>query len=260
MLNFRQVTAKDNKIIKLVTLLQKSSAARRENKLFVLEGLRLCGDAASCGIKFETLIVSKNASLKFADSINKYSANSKDLIEVPDELLVKMSDTVNPQGIMAVAHMPDISVPIKLSGRYIALEHVADPANIGAISRTAEALGISGLIVSSDSCDIYSPKVLRASMGTIIRLPVYVCNNVLSFLNTNSLRAFACIPKEDADLKFGDFKFGDGDAVLIGNEANGLKKDTVIGAYKTITIKMRGRAESLNAASAAAIAMWELIK
>lgn len=97
-------------------------------------------------------------------------------------------------------------------------------------------------------------------MGTVLRLPIYFCDDIISFLDSKSLRGFACIPKETADLSFGKYIFSDGDAVIIGNEANGISEKTIKKAYKTITINMPGSVESLNAASAAAIAIWELVK
>ncbi|MBO7520069.1 MAG: RNA methyltransferase, partial [Clostridia bacterium] len=188
------------------------------------------------------------------------SKNAKKGVSVSDDLFKKISDTVSPQGIIAVAKMPEPLKTLDSRGRYIALENIADPSNIGAVARTAEALGACGLIISGDSCDVFSPKALRASMGTLLRMPLYFCEDITDCLSKNSLRGFACIPRDTADLKMGGFNFADGDVVIIGNEANGLSEKTVQGAYKTVTISMRGRAESLNAASAAAIALWELTR
>ncbi len=260
MLDFKQISAKDNRLIKLTALLQKSSKARKENRLFVLEGLRICKDAAENGIVFNTLILSKSAYQKMTDDISFLCENAKNGAVVNDDLFKKISDTTSPQGIIALCVMPEYSGEISNRGRFVALENIADPANIGAIARTAEALGINGIIVCGNSCDVYSPKALRASMGTLLRMPIYFCDDIVSFISKNSLRGFACIVENRADLGFGDFKFSDGDVVIIGNEANGLTLDTRNGVYKTVTIYMRGSAESLNAAAAAAIAMWELMK
>ena len=258
MLEFTEIRAKDNRLIKLVTLLQKSKKARDVNGLFVLEGLRICNDAALCGVAFDTLIVSKSALVKFSKEIEKFESCTEKCVSVSDELFKRISDTVSPQGIIAVARIPSVLKPIDAKGRYVALESVSDPSNIGAVARTAEALGISGIIISGDGCDPFSPKALRASMGTLLRVPLYFCKSITEFLNKNSLRGFACIPQNTADLKMGEFRFSDGDVVIIGNEANGLTEKTVSESYKTVTICMSGKAESLNAASAAAIAMWEL--
>ena len=260
MLDFKQISAKDNRLIKLTALLQKSSKARKENSLFVLEGLRICKDAAENGVLFDTLILSDSVYENMSDDVLLLCKNADNGAVVRDDLFKKISDTASPQGIIALCIMPTQKESIDNLGRFVALENIADPANIGAIARTAEALGIDGIIISGDSCDIYSPKALRASMGTLLRMPLYFCDDIISFLNKNSLRGFACIPVASADISFGDFKFSDGDVVIIGNEANGLTETTKIGAYKTVTINMRGSAESLNAAAAAAIAMWELIK
>lgn len=260
MLEFKEIRAKDNRVIKLAAALQKSAKARKENGLFLLEGLRICKDAVLGGIVFETLIVSKTAYEKMISEISEIAAAALGGVLISDELFKKICDTTSPQGIIALARIPSVKKNIEKSGRYVALEHIADPANIGAVARTAEALGISGIIVSVDSCDIYSPKALRASMGTLLRMPVYFCDDIIPFLRENSLRGFACVPDSGADIKIGQIRFSDGDVVIIGNEANGLTENTKQGAYNTVTIPMRGKSESLNAAAAAAIAMWELIK
>lgn len=260
MLDFREIIAKDNKFLKLVTALQKSAKLRKEQGLFVLEGLRICRDAEENNIGFYALIVSKTFMVKFRKDIEVLAKTAENRIVISDELFKRISDTATPQGVIALAKIPVLSRELKKTGRYVALEHIADPSNIGAVARTAEALGIDGIIISGDSCDVFSSKSLRASMGTLLRIPLYFCDDIIEFLNSNSLRAFACVPSISADLKIGEFKFSDGDTVIIGNEANGLTSKTIENSYKTITIAMSGKAESLNAASAAAIAIWELTK
>ena len=147
---------------------------------------------------------------------------------------------------------------IDKKGRYIGLENLSDPSNLGAIGRTAEALGVSGILVSGNSCDPYSPKALRASMGTLIRMPIFVCDNLIETISENGLNAYACVVDGDA-APISEINFKDGDVLLIGNEANGLT-DEIKKNAKPITIPMRGNAESLNAAAAASIAMWEMVK
>ena len=260
MLEFREITAKDNQLIKLITLLQKSGKARKENGLFVLEGLRICKDAAQNGVRFDTLVLSESVYLKTPEDMSLLCGNAQKGVKVSDSLFKKISDTASPQGIIAVCPIPGPSREINSQGRYVALENVSDPTNVGAVARTAEALGVDGMIISGDSCDVYSPKVLRASMGTLLRLPVYFCDDVTAYLSDNSLRGFACVAESNADCRFGEFAFSDGDVVIIGNEANGLSAHTKENSFKTVNISMKGKAESLNAAAAAAIAMWELIK
>lgn len=257
---FKKVTSRENPLIKLVSSLQKSAAARRENGLFVLEGLRLCADACDNGIRFDKLIISFSAAERHAEKIAAFAENADDCIAVPDALFKKIGDTENPQGIIALCKIPKTeSASIKKNGKYVALENINDPANLGAISRTAEALGADGLILSSGSCDPYSPKAMRASMGTLLRMPTFVFGNFAAEMKSCGLKFYACVPSSSAE-SISNVKFLPGCAVMIGNEANGLTEETKAAAHKKITIPMRGRAESLNAAAAAAIAVWEMMK
>lgn len=255
--DFKSITSKDNKLLKMVYSLQNSKKTRDENKLFVLEGLRICSDAYDNGIDFEMLIVSNSAKEKYYDDILKFSLKSQELYLLPDSLFTKISDTKSPQGIIAVCKIPQQKTNFDIKGRYIALENIQDPSNLGAISRTAEALGVSGLIIAG-GCDVYAPKSLRASMGTLLRMPVYFVESI-SELGDTGLTIYACVVDRDAK-PITDVKFSDASVVVIGNEANGITESTKNFCNYNITIPMNGRAESLNAAVAASIAMWELMK
>lgn len=257
--DFIKITSKDNQLIKFITQLQQSAKHRKINGLFVLEGLRICTDAFENNIIFNKLIVTETAFQKYNHQVCEFASISENCYLLKDELFKKISDTSSPQGIIAIAKTPNFNEKIFNTGRYIALENLADPSNLGAIARTAEALGVSGIIMSSDSCDPYAPKSLRSSMGTLLRLPLYVVDNVTDFIIKNNLRSFACVVDRDAP-SITEQHFTDGDVLLIGNEANGLSDMAKQSAYRTVTIKMRGKAESLNAAAAAAIATWEMTK
>lgn len=257
---FNIITSRENPLIKLVAALQVSSEKRKRNGLFVLEGLRICKDACDNGIKFDKLIVSDAAAEKYAADTEKFSLISDECYKIPDSLFKKISDTKTPQGIIAVAKMPETgSCGIDKNGKYIALENVADPSNLGAVSRTAEALGVNGIILSSDGCDPYSPKALRASMGTLLRVPVFVTESFAETLKSTGLKRYACVVDKTAE-SIKEQSFGNGSVVMIGNEANGLTDSAKQTADVLVTIPMTGRAESLNAAAAAAIAMWEMMK
>ncbi len=257
--NFKVITSKDNSLIKLVCALQASSNARKEHGLFVLEGLRICEDAFDCGVKFDKLIVGETAFEKHKDSIEKFAKNSDECYKIPDSLFKKISDTTSPQGIIALALKTHKSAKINKNGRYIALENINDPSNLGAISRTAEALGVDGIILSSGGCDPYSPKSLRASMGTLLRMPLIVLDSFAEDIKNCGLKSYACVVDQKA-TSITDVAFSDGTVVMIGNEANGLTDEAKNAASEKITIKMSGKAESLNAATAAAISIWEMMK
>ncbi len=255
---FLKVTSKDNPLIKLVCSLQGSAKERRKNRLFVLEGLRICTDAFDNGIRFDKFIVSETATLKLEKEIKKLSVGADKCYILPDSLFSKIAATDSPQGIIGVASMPDKNSGILKNGRYIALENLSDPSNLGAVSRTAEALGITGILISGDSCDPYSPKALRASMGTLLRLPLIICDDLIDTVKNSGLKAYSCVVDSTA-MPIESVSFGDGTVVMIGNEANGLTQ-AAKQISTGITIRMRGNAESLNAAAAAAIAMWEMVK
>lgn len=256
---FMEISSKDNQLIKFVSLLQSSAKHRIANNLFVLEGLRICDDAYQNNIRFDKLIVTKLAFEKHGEYINRFATVSRNCYVLKEDLFKKISDTNSPQGIIAVAQIPDLNKKILPDGRYIALENLADPSNLGAIARTAEALGVNGIIMSADSCDPYSPKSLRSSMGTLLRVPLYITDDIVKFICDNKLRSFACVVDTDA-TSIAEIQFKNGDVLLIGNEANGLSDQVKNAATEKITIKMQGKAESLNAAAAAAIAMWEMVK
>ena len=257
---FNAVTSRENPLIKLVSALQTSADKRRVNGMFVLEGLRICKDAYDNGIRFDKLIISDTAYEKYSSDVERFSSVSDGCFKIPDSLFKKISDTKTPQGIIAVCKIKKLDCGnIRADGKYVALENVADPANLGAVSRTAEALGADGIILSSDGCDPFSPKALRASMGTLLRMPVYIFDNFADGIKSTGLKSYACVVDSDA-VKISDCAFKNGSVVVIGNEANGLTDEMKSTADIAVTIPMTGRAESLNAAAAAAIAIWEMMK
>lgn len=256
--NFKEITSKDNSEIKHISKLVSSRSYRAQNGLFVAEGLRICADCFDNNIEVETLVVTGEFLNKNLNQIEKYLPKAKNKIIVTENIFAKISDTVNPQGILLVGKIQLKNTEnISKTGKYVALENINDPANLGAVSRTAEALGIDGIILSSGSCDAFSPKALRASMGTLLRMPVIVLDDFTAELKKSGLKIFCCVVKDGKDIKEADF--GAGSAVLIGNEANGLT-DEAKKLGENVTINMSGTAESLNASVAAAIAMWELIR
>lgn len=253
---FINISSKDNEIIKYVTSLQKSSKRRREEGVFVLEGLRLCYDAIQNGIVPKLLIISASAQEKYSDYLSDF--NSTVCYVIPDSLFSKISDTVTPQGLLCVCEIPTNNNKPLSNGKYVALENLQDPSNLGAISRTAEALGISGIVIQG-GCDPYSPKSLRASMGALLRIPIYQTEDMFDLFSKCGVKTYAAVVGIEAE-KLGDVKFEEGSAVLIGNEANGLSNEAIKKCDTKITIPMSGNAESLNAAVAASIIMWEICK
>lgn len=260
MKNFKIIESRDNALIKLIVALQGTTKARKENGLFVLEGLRICDDAAQNNIQFDKFIVSNTAFSKLRKEVEKLSENAIDCYKIPDTLFKKISDTMSPQGILAVAKIPQKSLDvIDPRGKYIALENVSDPSNLGAVARTGEALGISGIILSATGCDPYSPKVLRASMGTLLRMPVIMLEDFSNEIGKLGLKTYSAVVDNDAK-PITKISFEEGSCIIIGNEANGITDATKKISDCLFTIPMSGRAESLNAAVAASISIWEMMK
>ncbi len=263
-MNFEQISSKNNERIKRVHRLVSSPSERADRGLFVLEGLRLCRDAALNGIKSSELYFTEYAYSKFTDDVELMISKSERYFCVTDDVFKKISATDSAQGVCSVYSTDVLSRKINPnpSGRYIACENVADPGNLGAISRTAEALGLNGLILLGHCCDYLNPKALRASMGALMRLPVIIMPDSVSAVETmisGGMRVLASVVTDSA-TPINKIKFFDGDVIIIGNEANGIENVTAAVCSECITIPIKGKSESFNAASAASILMWELAK
>ncbi len=256
MADFERITSKDNEIIRLAAALVSSAKKRREEGMFVLDGLRLCRDAEQNGYEAECFIVGESAFEKFKSDAVAMAKNAKRACIVRDGLISKISDTVSPQGFISVCEFKSEDFKIHSDGLYIALENVQDPSNLGAISRSAEAFAFDGIILSSSGCDPYSPKSLRASMGALLRIPVTVVPNFTEFLMNTALDTYAAVVKNGENVREQSFKKGS--VMVVGNEANGLSDECVSICKKAVTIPMTGKAESLNVATASSILMWEM--
>ncbi len=260
-MEYSVITSKENKLIKSVKKLLTSAKERKQTGTFVLEGLRLSADAALNGYTIDTLIICD--SIDESDRLKALIKSAQVIVKVPESLFSYISDTVSPQGVMCVVKMPEKkTVDDIVSGRYIVLENTQDPANLGTIARTAEAFGISGLVVLNKSCDPFSPKAQRAGMGALLRLPVISADDISKTLQAfkgKGFKLFASVVG-DADCDVTKTDFSGNCAVLIGNEANGLTDIAIKHCDRRITITMKGRAESLNAAAAASVIMWEMTR
>lgn len=259
-----RLTAKQNEKIKAAVSVRDSARERREAGLFFLEGARLCADAAENNVAVVRAFFTVKALEKYASYAEKIIAVAQEAFEISEEISSKLSDTQNPQGVFCVCSAllrQAETARINPQGKYIFLENVQDPSNFGAVSRTAEALGIDGMIVCG-GCDVYNPKALRASMGSALRLPVYVCDDaakLIEKLNEKGILTLASTPDSSAEL-ITKVDMPSGVVCVVGNEGNGVTEKTMSACRKRITIPMEGRAESLNASTAAAILIWEMVR
>lgn len=259
------ITSKDNPHILRFTALRDNRSRRREEGSFVVEGLRLCEESASApGVELDALLFTTTALERFGSAIGAFERKAHRSLLITDGLGRKISDTKSPQGVFAICRLLDKSTElatIENGGRYLLLENVQDPGNLGTILRTADAFGIDGIVVTEGSCDLYNPKVLRATMGSVFRIPVAVdasASTAAQAFRQAGVPLFAAVAEDAAPVASCDFL--QGGAVCIGNEGNGLSDALIALCDRRITIPMRGGAESLNAAMAAGIFMWEMAR
>lgn len=255
------IQSRTNAKIKDGCRLTASAKYRREQGLFTLEGLRLCADAAQSGCQVQTLFLTADAEEKGGERLKVLLKNAQKIYTVTEEVAEKLSDTVSSQGVFAILQMlPETALAIQKGGKYVVLDTVQNPQNLGAIARTAEAFGVNGLIVGG-GCDRYNPKALRASMGSLLRLPVFETEDLAATVREigKTVPTFATVPDCTAEsICVQDFSGGA--AAIIGNEGNGVREAVLSAAQKRVTIPMRGNAESLNAAAAATVTVWEMMK
>ncbi len=257
------LTAKNNEKIKAAVRLRDSAKARREEGLFFLEGARLCADAAA-NTAVARLFYTERAAEKYEKEILLLQEKSEDICLINEEISAKLSDTFSPQGIFCVCKTIDKNQYIdKIYGseKLIALENIQNPANLGAIARTAEALGIGGAVLCG-CCDVYNPKAQRAAMGSLLRLPLMYAADMPQALKDFQGKGYLTLASTPAagaaDITKCSLR---GKTIcVIGNEGNGISAETADAAMSLVRVPMQGRAESLNASMAAAIIMWELVR
>lgn len=259
------ISSRENPNIKLCQKLLSSKKYRKEYGMFVLEGARLCLDAAGEGVPFEFVLVSSGAFEKNPDEFKILEKSSGGRIfEISPDLAQKLSDTGSTQGIFAVCKTldkKDITSTICNNGKFIVLDNLQDPGNVGTIIRTADAVGISAVLLCG-SCEIYNPKTIRSTMGSLFRVPfIENCDlrEVLDEFKKKGIISYAAVVDFDA-VSLTECDFSGGCAVVIGNEGRGLPDEDAGMCDKKLTIKMKGSIDSLNAAMAAGIIMWEMTR
>lgn len=255
-----KITARTNEKIKYAVKLGESPSFRRKNGEFLLEGARLCSDAAKTGMEIRSAFVTAKAFSKYESYVGEIIAGGCICYEISEDIAKKLSDTENPQGVFCICAIPEAGGnEIRPDGRYLALENLQDPSNLGAICRSVEALGLDGLIVSG-GCDIYNPKAQRAAMGSLLRLNIIEAPGLEEFIlkaNASGMLTLASVPRSTAqDIRTVEMKGGV--ICCVGNEGSGLSQAVIDACGVQTVIPMQGRAESFNASAAAAILAWEL--
>lgn len=254
----RVISSTSNKQVKQVNSLLKKAKTRREEDLFVAEGLRICREIPKDRI---CAIYMSESFARQAPAETFYGIAHTEL--VTDEVFRALSDTQTPQGILALVKqshyslqdlMPDSGKPALI----LAIERLQDPGNLGTIIRAGEGAGVTGILMDRETADIYNPKVIRATMGSVFRVPFIYADDwkqsVLS-LKSQGVRVFAAHLKGSESYDEEDYTGPS--AFMIGNEAGGLTEEAASLADVRLKIPMLGKVESLNAAVASSVLMFE---
>ena len=246
------ITSTSNPKIKQVALLRDKARARREEGAYVVEGIRMFREIPAGDVR--EVYVTQD----FYNKNESLCSTYKDLQVVSDKVFEKIADTVTPQGVVAVVSMKETSLEDVLKGDFLLfLENIQDPGNLGTLFRTAEGAGVKGIIISKGSADIYNPKVIRSTMGSIFRMPYIYVEDIASVISkeTSNMNIYAAALEGAKDYTTVSYTGRCG--ILIGNEGNGLKNETIKAAGKSVYIPMQGSVESLNASISGAILMYE---
>jgi RNA methyltransferase, TrmH family len=252
------ITSTSNPKIKLVRALQTHARERKSQSAFVAEGVRLLEDAISAGWPMDFILFDQTISERGQALLETLKGQpAPDVFEISPGLMAEISDTETPQGILAV--MKGATLPLPAEPSFVILaDQVRDPGNLGTMLRTAEAAGADAILLTPGTVDAHSPKVVRAGMGAHFHLPIEhkPWHEIHDYLK--GLPVFLADSK--ADLNLWDADLRQPCALLIGGEAFGASPMGEETATHRITIPILGRAESLNAAIAAAILMAEVIR
>ncbi len=251
------ITSTANAKVKRLVSLGRKSKARYEEGVFLVEGVKMFQEAPAEWIR--EVYVSESFLEK-----NAFENEKRVHYEtVSDEVFRKISDTQTPQGVLCVMKMPEyrlenLQEQTKKHALFLALEDLQDPGNLGTILRAGEGAGVDGVIITKNTVDIFNPKVIRSTMGSIYRVPFVITDDILKAvtdLKAGGVTVYAAHLDESKNYGLQDYTKPT--AFLIGNEANGLKRETADMADHYIKIPMSGQVESLNAAVASSILMYE---
>ena len=256
-----QITSRDN------SLLRQARAVRdgKVDELIFVEGLRLCEEAHRSHLAIEAVIVSEELMRKerAAAAIGELSSVSKRVASVSEKLLESVSYTKTPQGIIVLAQRPEssaqrLSASLEGNPLLVVLHQINNPVNVGAILRTAEAAGATGVITTRNTSDPFSPKALRGAMGSAFRLPIWSGLEYREVIEWCGRRKIVTVCADvEATSSYTDLDWTGPTALLLGPESTGFTPEELNSADERVSIPMKGAAESLNVAVAAGILLFE---
>lgn len=267
------VSSRQNPLVKFVCGLAEKKR-RIENGLFRFDGVKLLTEAIDAELKIKYVICREPMSAAVSElvsrAVERGCVEEGGVVTVTESVFEKLSDERSPEGVITVAHFlselhrsADGGVPDR-HRRILIAESLRDPGNLGTVMRSAYALGIEELIITDDCADVYNPKTLRAAMGAAFRLPLRIVKReslatYIAALRSEGRRVYATALSESSQ-DIGSLALETGDCFVIGNEGHGLSAECIGACDASVIIPMREGAESLNAAAAATICIWETVR
>lgn len=252
-----KITSRKNALITQMSKLGERKQ-RDEVGLFRIDGKKLFAEAKNNGVRIEYVFATR----EIIDSMSDKLENCGQVYEVTPDVLLKLTDEKSPEGIVTVAKkLPPRPEP-SLSGNFRALllSSIRDPGNVGTIIRSARALGLDRIYLSSDCANVYSPKTLRATMGMLFSQPFEIVGDELALIDRlrgSGCAVYAAALGRDA-MRLGSFKLPRSTCFVVGNEGHGLSDELISACDGCVIIPMAEGCESLNAAAAATILTWEM--
>jgi TrmH family RNA methyltransferase len=264
------ITSRDNPRVKHVKKLNRKAKSRRQEKLFVAEGERIISETPFSLLRelyvcdtYQKQEAVNRAHSRMQEKLEAVmeKAKEKGILEVvTEDVFAEMSDTEHPQGVLAVIEQPSYQLKDLMTDAplLMILEDIQDPGNLGTIFRTAEGAGVSGIIMSRGTVDLFSPKVVRSTMGSIYRMPFLVAEDLPEMIRSIKGEGVKLYAAHLEGKQYHDgFAYTGPSGFMIGNEGNGLSRELTDYADDLLRIPMGGQLESLNAAMAAGILMYE---
>ncbi len=255
------ITSFSNPRIKKVVQWQAKAKERKKDNVFLAEGVKMYEEAPESSVR-EVYIIEEALEKLERDPVLKRKLERTGYETVSPEVFRKMSDTQTPQGILTVLKRPEYKLEDLLKVKdplFVLLEDIQDPGNLGTIVRTGEGAGVTAVIMTKNTVDIFNPKTIRATMGSVYRVPFLYVDSIedtIKSLHNANVKTYAAHLK--GSTYYDSFSFTEGTAFLIGNEGNGLRKETAEMASSCLKIPMEGQVESLNAAIATSLLMYEV--
>ncbi len=255
------ITSSQNPKIQKIRTILDNSKERKKSGLFVVEGVRLFDEVIMSNWNIDLVLFSENLSVRGRDLVEQARNRNILVEEVPFSLMKKISDTDHPQGVVALIEQNDMPI-LKPLDFVLVCDCINDPGNLGTILRSADAAKAQAVLISTNSVDMYSPKVIRAGMGAHFHIPIIQLDwEKISQLCKNSTpRLNVFLASANSDINCWDADFTQPAALIIGNEATGPGEEAYQLADTLIKIPMPGKSESLNASIAASILLFETVR